>query len=356
MLQSQDQDFLKAGENKCADETCSNNPEWQEARHRGERTMPTPVNAAANRRLRKEILAKRESHRLPNEHAAHLQSWEPAAIDETRWKEIRPLVHDAIQHSTLKSLGAFKKLCRNVTDFVDWANSHGHGATIGVLFLPTVIDDYVRLGMQRFTSGSRATNESALRGLARNVNPDSNAARQTTPVGYTPVKPPYDEIEAATIARIAETHPPGRTGRRFAACVGLGLGAGADPKDLRVLRRRSINLDASTPTVTLSGLQERTVEIRADYLDLVKIGIEGLGPSGLVVATNTEAKDVVASVMSRVKVLGACPELSQGRLRATWQAWLVEQPMRLADTMELCGLRSCRTLVDLVHHLVSEAS
>ena len=187
--------------------------------------MPTPVNAAANRRLRKEILAKRESHRLPNEHAAHLQSWEPAAIDETRWEEICPLVHDAIQHSTLKSLGAFKKLCRNVTDFVDWANSHGHGVTIGVLFLPTVIDDYVRLGMQRFTSGSRATNESALRGLARNVNPDSNAARQTTPVGYTPVKPPYDEIEAATIARIAETHRQGRTGRRFAACVGLGLGA-----------------------------------------------------------------------------------------------------------------------------------
>jgi len=318
--------------------------------------MSRKINAAANRRLRDEILAERESHQIPSEHETHLQQWRPKDLDETRWVEICPIVQKALRCSTVKSLCTFKKLCRNVTDFVDWANSHGHGATIVVLFLPTVIDDYVRLGMQRFTSGSRATNESALRGLARNVNPDSNAARQTTPVGYTPVKPPYDEIEAATIARIAETHPPGRTGRRFAACVGLGFGAGADPKDLRVLRRRSINLDASTPTVTLAGLQERTVEIRADYLDLVKIGIEGLGPGGLVVATNTEAKDVVASVMSRVKVLGACPELSQGRLRATWQAWLVEQPMRLADTMELCGLRSCRTLVDLVHHLVSEAS
>ena len=313
--------------------------------------MSRQINAAANRRLRDEILAERESHQIPSEHETHLQQWRPKDLDETRWVEICPIVQKALRCSTVKSLGTFKKLCRNVSDFVDWSTDRGNAATTEALFIPTVIDEYVRKGMDRFTKGSQATNESALRGLARSVNPDLNAARQSTPIGYAPIKPPYDKADTEAILRIAATHPEGPTGRKFAACVGLGLGAGAGPKDLRVLRRQDIDLAADSPTVTLEGLEKRTVEIRPEYLDLVKKGVDGLKPDDLVVATDANAKDVVASVMSRVKVLGACPELSQGRLRATWQAWCVDQPVRLADVMEMCGLRSCRTLVDLVDYL-----
>jgi len=313
--------------------------------------MSRKINAAANRRLRDEILAERESHQIPSEHETHLQQWRPKDLDETRWVEICPIVQKALRCSTVKSLGTFKKLCRNVSDFVNWSTDRGYAATTEALFIPTVIDDYVRKGMDRFAKGSQATNESALRGLARSVNPDLNAARQSTPIGYAPIKPPYDKADTEAILRIAATHPEGPTCRKFAACVGLGLGAGAGPKDLRVLRRQDIDLAADSPTVTLEGLEKRTVEIRPEYLDLVKKGVDGLKPDDLVVATDSNAKDVVASVMSRVKVLGACPELSQGRLRATWQAWCVDQPVRLADVMEMCGLRSCRTLVDLVDYL-----
>ncbi|WP_157544914.1 hypothetical protein [Nocardioides halotolerans] len=271
------------------------------------------------------------------------------------------MVAEVLAASVVRGHDSFRKHLTHLGYFYVWARDHDVPLTVATLTRSN-IEEYARTGMPGSSAKSRADRRSRLRRLADQHHPEQAPAPHVE-IARPTVRPPYTDREVQALLRTAWNQPSAERTRKAALCIGLGLGAGLDSSDFRGLRRHHIQVtpDSSRPlvTVTVAETAARTaattaarfVPVRVEYVELVLRGLEGLGSDQLLLGRVEERRNLAANALADVVVLGGCPRIEQSRLRATWLATLLMQPVRLDLLMTAAGLRTARTLPDLIPYL-----
>ncbi|CAB4600120.1 unannotated protein [freshwater metagenome] len=67
--------------------------------------------------------------------------------------------------------------------------------------------------------------------------------------------------------------------------------------------------------------------------------------------TGREATNPVGRAVENIESFDDTPAIDVARLRSTWLSWLMSEPVPLRIVMHTAGLKSARTLADLLPHL-----
>ncbi len=196
-----------------------------------------------------------------------------------------------------------------------------------------------------------STHRARLRALASDVNAGPTAPARGHTIGKNAIRPPYNDAEIAAIIRVVQNQPSPRIGQQMCAMVGLGLGAGLDSLDLRHLTTHHVEASgAGGLFVRVQGDRPRLVAVRSRYEELVRQGLTGLRSGALLLGRNANRRNVTAHIVADAVALGKAPHIEQSRLRSTWLTELMCAPVPLAVILTSSGLRSSRSLVELLPH------
>ena len=217
-----------------------------------------------------------------------------------------------------------------------------------------LVEAYLAGPVAASPDSTRATVRSALRRAVRRLAPAS--APQV--ISYQPVQPPYTPFECASLVRLARNQPTATLRRELSAIVALGLGAGLSSAEQRGVTPESIvegELDA-TPAlfVKVGGATPRTVVVRATYEGLMREVLDlhrkaGRKPTDPLYGLSKTRHNVTSPVTQRAKTaLTTGVDVDPARLRSTWLVAVMSAPVPLGALLRASGLRSARTLVDLV--------
>lgn len=310
--------------------------------------MAKHVSRAEIRRQREGLLASRsERVPLPAELQRRVESFQPTSLDDVAWVEVRPLFLAVMACSSTRGAEAFAKRCSALAAFLAWGAGEGLELAIPSMMRVEVIDEYVRT----LSTSTAASRRSHLRSLAGDSNPAGVPAR---PLRYehNPVRPPYTDAEMAAIRRIALNQPTDSQRRSTCAVIGLGRGAGIDSQDFRHLRVAAVEDQGEQGIwVVVGAPRARLVPLRREWEDLVRAGIESRASNELVIGTSTTRRNIAAKVIEKATILGSGPKIEPGRLRTTWLADLLTAEVPLSVVMAVSGLRSARTIVEVLGHL-----
>jgi hypothetical protein len=307
--------------------------------------------AAAARRLRQAHSPKPTATlELPEQLATIAAQFQPRGALAADWRRVWPATVDILTRSTVRGEATFRKHLTHVGYFLAWASRQGLPMSASTVAREHV-DEYCRIGMAASTEKSRADRRARLRWLADQLNP-AQAPDRGVSVARPAVKPPYTDSQIGVICRVAETQPTDVQRRNLSACVGLGAGAGLDSADLRHLRVGDIT-DHGTDglLVNVPGPNARTVPVLEAFELLVRDGLGSRPAESLMLGRKEGRRNLAARVIGDAVVLGDCPRIEQSRLRATWLAQLMQHQVPLAVILRAAGLRSARTLTDLLPHL-----
>lgn len=315
------------------------------------RSPRTPVrNAAAARRMRSSLTAQTQAAPvLSDPLLAVVAAFQPRPPLHEAWPTLRPVVAEVLAHSVVRGPDSVRKHLTHLGYFYVWAAAQGLPLVPATL-VRAYVDEYTRVGMTGSSAKSRADRRARLRSVADQVNP-LQAPDRGVPVPRPSIRPPYTAAELQLLIRVAMTQPTPERTRKAAVCIGLGAGAGLDSRDFRGLRREHIRDTGDALVVEVPGTPTRSVPVRKQLEGLVRVGIADREPAELLLGRVEERRNLAAQAIDDVVVLGDCPRIEQARLRATWLATLLRQPVPLDVVMTAAGLRSARTLADLLEHL-----
>lgn len=311
---------------------------------------PKRVSKAQALRHREQLAAQAAAPRVLSEQAALIIAQFDVTRYDTTTQPVRPFITEAITRSRLTGLDSIRKHCRHLTALAVFSDAQGLALRVEVVLTTDNIDDYIRRGMPGQSSDNRAERRRRLLWVAQAANPGPTVPARLAPVGYDAVKAPYTPTERATILRAARTQPTERGGQQLAAVVALGFGAGADSIDLRELWIRDItDHRADGMTVTFHGPRPRSVPVRRITEDLLRQAIAGRAPDELVIGQEVTRHNTAARVIGQA-ALYKVPHIEPARMRATWLADLMTDTIPLAVILQAAGLKSARTLTDVLPH------
>ena len=313
------------------------------------------INRAAARRAATAAQNRFVPRDLPPELQQLLDDYIPKDIESDTWTAIRPTVVDVMRRTDTTGAEKFRKQRGWVTQLAAW--SHANGLTLGLDELLTTgrIHGFTSRSLTSDSDSSRATKRSKLLEVARQANPAFDGPPRGQQISRPRIKPPYSDRHVAEIVWIAKTQPTASRQRQLCAVVGLGLGAGLDSTDLKSLHARAITSHGTDGLqVEVGGARPRTVVIDPEFVELVRAGIAGLRPGELVIGKKSDRRNIAARVIEQAEIGGNAPKIEQGRLRATWLAHKISQPLPLLTILDAAGLRSVQTLVDIARFLLEQ--
>ena len=293
---------------------------------------------------------------LPDRAARYLETFRPQKMDQADLPTVRPAVVAVMRRAThLTGHQTFIKHTVDVTALAAWAHTAGLDLGWQSLMDHGVIGEFARARTREVSQTTHAHRVRRLLLLAAQLNPGPSAPPRLVAIPYAAVKAPYTDAEMAQIARIVRTQPSVIVGRKLAAVVGLCRGAGASAAELRTLKVRDIaDLDDDGILVTLGdGDNRRTVPVRRDYEAMVRRGIADLAPGTAVVATSGVNNTVNHICAAAVALAEDSPVIEASRLRTTWIAELMTEPIGLHILLAAAGLRSARTVTSIAAHLAN---
>jgi integrase len=303
--------------------------------------------AAAARRLVQER-ALRAHAPVRAEVAAAVSSYRPNAIDGSTWSLVEPVVSRTLHASKVTGVESLRKHVTHLAVFFAWAQNRALPLEMSALTRPNV-EAFIATGMPHSSPKSRSDRRAKLRAIADQLHPDQSP--RGVAIARPKVKPPYTDAEMATIARVA-LEQTGQTRRRVCLCVGLGAGAGLASSDLRSLRAGDIEDRGDAGLyVAVPAPRPRRVPVLVDYETLVRTGLRGLSATDLALGLPADARNLAAGAMEDAVLGDDCPHIEQSRLRHTWLALLLTARIPLTTLLEVAGLRSPKTLTDLLEHL-----
>jgi hypothetical protein len=299
--------------------------------------------------------------RVPAVRAA-IEAYRPQELDDLPWASLRPLTVQMVAGARPASVVSARNMATIVVEFLSWVwNLPGRedpGAppsAIELLSSPLVEAYAVARNLQGRSGASRSTARTVLRRCVRSL--DADHIHVSYP--HAPVAPPYTPAKCAELAWLATSQPTAAKERNACYLLGLTLGAGLSSPDLRGVRRCHIT-ERATPgeaahlTVTvIGGDAPRTVPIRRQYEPLVRRALELSAmdpPDALVLGRNETRRNV--TVVARHGIVtaeyGEVISIEPNRLRTTWLFACMNAAIPLADLLRLAGLRSARSLTDLL--------
>jgi len=314
--------------------------------------MPTRsrTSAAAARRRRTELAATHQGGDLDQQLQQVLDRFQPRSPLAEHWRELRPVVATVLAHSRIRGRDSFRKHLTHVGYFLAWTAAQGlpvDPRTVRRCYT----DEYTRVGMPGSSAKSRADRRARLRWLADQLHPE-DAPDHSVRISARPIKPPYTQTELAIIRRIALTQPTPTQRRQLCLCVALGAGAGIDSPDLRRLTGNHVrDLGEAGIRVDVPGPAGRSVPFLRDFEELARIGLDGVHEDQLLLGRDPERRNIAGRADENATLLGDVPRIEQSRLRSTWLATLLAAPVPLAVLLRAAGLRTARTLPDLLEHV-----
>lgn len=315
--------------------------------------MPRKISKAEAKRQAAQNRHRYEPRELPSELRTLLDDYEPNSIPEPLFRQVRPVMLDVMTRSTTTGSEKFRQQRRYVAQLAAWSLEHSLSLDLEDLLTASRIQSYVASRQcQHLVAASRADLRSDLLELAQQVNPAYDGVPRAESIPRPRTKPPYTQVEETNIVRVARNQNTGNRRRQMCAICGLGLGAGLDSTDLKELLAQDITDRRSAGLiVAVGGRRPREVPVRKGYEELVREGLEGLRPGDPVIGKRTDRKNVATRVVSQAVIPSTAPHIEQGRLRATYLAALIQQPIPLLDLLDAAGLKSVQTLVDIAQHL-----
>ena len=296
---------------------------------------------------------------LPASVREAISRYRPQDLDDIQWDALRPLAQRLIVGYRPTSAPSARNVGTIVVAFLMWVwclPDRGDTATVPTateLLRSPLHEAYVRRALSGGApAASAATERSVLRRCVRSQ--DADPLHHV--VHHAPVAAPYSPQECAAYAALAVAQPTDAKIRNACYLVGLALGAGLSPEDFRTVRMCDL-LERTGPDgvpyllVQVHGRSPRTVPVRADYEPLVRRALSlstGLDPQSLLIGRNATRHNATDGVRRHFVTASGTVDVDARRLRTTWLFAIMNAPVPLPTVLRLAGLRSARTLVDLL--------
>lgn len=290
---------------------------------------------------------------------ATIAAYRPAHFSAEQWSRIAPTVRLALRAYAPTSSRWVHDQAGSVTGFVVWVDQINRATASGPLTADRLlesglVDRYLSEALAGRPAASRATARSVLRRVVRNL---LGTPRES--IEYSPVQAPYTPAECAAFVRLARNQPTDDLRRALSAVVALGLGAGLDGPDQRAVTPEDVtDVELGDGTVGLlvrvRGQRPRTVVVRADYEPLLREAIDAhnashRGDKTPIYGLLKSRRNVTSVVTSRaVTATGVGVDINAARLRSTWLLACMNAPVPLNVLLSAAGLKSARTLTDLL--------
>ena len=310
-----------------------------------------PSKAAVARQL-EQVQAQLAPRELPADLAAVIAGYQPKKPRVRPMDAIRPFLTEAFSASNVIGVKSVRAHCTHLTELATYAISRGVPLTVKDVLTTELIDEHVRVGMPDNSDRNRQLRRTLLMNVAKAANPGPTAPVALTPIQRTAIRPCYTPFELATLKRVCQIQPTDARSRDLVAMVCLGAGAGLDSVDLRHLWFKNIHYRGAGRgyLINIAGPRPRTVPLRASYEALMAEVVRGRHPDDLVLGKEEHRRDVTAHIAQRAALYKA-PHIEQARLRATWLADVMTDPIPVALILHAAGLKSARSMTDLLPHL-----
>jgi hypothetical protein len=299
---------------------------------------------------------------LPGDLAGMLVGWTPQGMDAGRWAMVEAAVVAAVAAYQPASAGSLRNVRSTVVAFAGWLQQRP-GRTVGSAldareFLADgVIDAYLAGPMLGEPGPSRATVRSVLRRVVRNLGPGPKPEA----IRYQPVQGPYTGAQCARLVALARNQPTVALRRSLSAMVALGLGAGLGAEDQRAIapchvREVDLGVHGTALAVDVPGTRARTVVVRAEVEPLLREALDAhalarRGNATPLHGVKPDRRNGANRVAARaVTATGTGVDVDAARLRATWLVACMSAPVPLGALLHAAGLRTPRTLADLLAH------
>lgn len=306
-----------------------------------------PSRAEANRRM-EAIQAELASPAVLSEEAERLiDGYTSPTLPAVHAQAVKAFMRVVIAASSLTGAESIRKYLTHLKEIALHAIEMGLPLTIESVMTATVIDDCIR----NSSAGDHLLAERGRRlmWLAIQVNPGPATPSRLSPIGHRAIKPPYLPKEMAVIRRVALEQPTEAKRRNLCIVVGLGAGCGADSADVRYLRNEHLAETEEGILVAFQKPRPRQVVCRAAYEPLLRAVLGGR-PGELLYGVKEDRRNLGARAIEGAALHG-CPRLEVSRLRVTWLADLMTDPIPVAVILKAAGLRTGRTLAELLPHL-----
>lgn len=291
-----------------------------------------------------------------------VESYLPNTDKRAAWQTNRVLAAQLVMAYAPSSPRNARNVAAHLAGYLNWLSTRGgRNAAVPLVphqvVTPHLFEEY--LGASHWSDGSLATTRSVLRRIDARTRPHAAPVK----LAHPKVAPPYTTAECNQYARLAWHQPSPRVQRRLGFIVALGLGAGLDATDLRVVRRgdlRQVHIDGLVlwvVTVHAEGARGRVVPVRTAYYPLLERAInahrlQGLGENDRLVENPADKVSIISNVVTHTRRASSDQRVSL-RVSRLRHRWLVDQmcaPVALVDLMRAAGLRSGRSLSELVEH------
>jgi hypothetical protein len=314
------------------------------------RTSPADVRRELRR---KQQDLTNEPDPLPAKLEDALANWKPRKLTASEWENCKPVTTLIMRRSHIRGEESFRKHLRSIAPFVNWCLESGYEPTPAAMLTSAAIDQYTRVGMLDIPERTRADIRSDLRRVAAHAALSAEAPPVTPKNQHFTVKPPYTQREIESIQLAIRTQAKPAIAAKLRVFVSLGAGAGLDQRDMTGMTRSDI-VDHGTQgiEITVRGSRPRTVWLRAEWEDTLRLGLADLGHRVHVLGSAEPAKDYIGDLYSvSLRCLEGGAHVTQSRLRNTWLTTLISEPISLWTIMQVAGLQTARTLVELTRFL-----
>lgn len=281
-----------------------------------------------------------------------LDTYQPTGTTQAEWDNVRDVFVDTMRAAQIRGAESFKKHLGVVARFLLWRANEHQPVVFPDVFNQVDVDRYYMHGING-SDKTRNDYRSRLTNICKRVNPSPDAVLLAPPMTHRSVRPGFTDAEMRQI-RLSVTRERSRLVRRqLCAVVGLCAGAGLSTTDLRALTvDRIVDHGVDGIEIRIPGPAARTVWVREEYEDLVRTGINDMAGSQLVIGSSENRKNVAGNLVARAG-LHDCPHFDASRLRSTWLTWMMTRPVPLQVILYASGLKSARTLTELLDHLDS---
>jgi hypothetical protein len=333
-------------------------PGGRQPRHRRHDISPRKISAAEAKRQRAKLTAERTAPPtpLPAEFIDWLRiSYHPqdSSLRALWATPLLPFTEQTLLLSQIRGEEALRKHVTHLALYGAWRHQRGLPLDPRPAMNRREVDEYTRTGMPGSSEKSRSDRRSRLRVICDHLNPEQ-APHAGVVIPREAIKPPYRAGEMQALIRAIQVQPTEELVRRLCLCVGLGAGAGIDSPDLKLLdTNHATDHGEDGIRIQVPGVHAREVWLLRDYEHLVRRGLQGLRPGQPLIGRVKTRRNVAADVYADAVLLGSLPKLEQSRLRTTWLATVMSRPVPLAVILTAAGLKSTRTLFDLLPHLDS---
>jgi hypothetical protein len=322
---------------------------------------PHKISAAEAKRQRAQLTAERTAPPtpLPAEFLDWLRSdYRPQDEAARRlWPALLlPFTEQTLLLSQIRGEEALRKHVTHLALYSAWRHPRGLTLDPPAAMNRHDVHEYTRTGMPGSSEKSRSDRRSRLRVICDHLNPEQ-APNAGVVIPRETIKPPYKAAQMQALVRAIQVQPTEELVRRLCLCVGLGAGAGIDSPDLKLLdTTHAADHGEDGIRIQVPGPHAREVWVLRDYEHLVRRGLHGLADGKPLIGWVKTRRNVAAAVYADAVLLGSLPKLEQSRLRTTWLATLMSRPVPLAVILTAAGLKSTRTLFDLLPHLDTDTS